>query len=147
MVCVKVGRVVASDCRDRILNPFNGKFSYHQLYTKNCVLIRQKLKKKGPGLAQFKNNSRSNFLKIIFDNFLKQVRICRQLRRQKMEGSATAINRLFHTHIWINSIFYPVLLAYLTSNLFVFPMANVVGQAGCLILVQFLDVFIRSFFF
>ena len=59
------------------------------------------------------------------------------------EGSGSAINLLFSFNLWINSLLYPVLLVYLTANLFIFPMNDVIGTFGCLVIVQFLDVFIR----
>ena len=59
------------------------------------------------------------------------------------EGSGSAINLLFSFNLWINSLLYPVLLVYLTANLFIFPMNDVIGTSGCLVIVQFLDVFIR----
>ena len=59
------------------------------------------------------------------------------------EGSGSAINLLFSFNLWINSLLYPVLLVYLTANLFIFPMNDVIGTLGCLVIVQFLDVFIR----
>jgi hypothetical protein len=76
-----------------------------------------------------------------------QVRLFRILNRRRKEGSSTSIDRLFLTNTAINCIFYPVLLIYLTVNLFVFPMSDYIGLIGCLVLPQFVDVFIRIYSF
>jgi hypothetical protein len=65
------------------------------------------------------------------------------LQSQRREGSGTSINILFMANTLVNSFFYPLLLIYLTFNLFIFPMSYFIGKIGCVFFAQFLDVFIR----
>ena len=58
--CGSVGRAVASDTRGpRFESSHRQKFINIEqlLYTVNCVMKRQKIKKKRPGMAHFKKNA------------------------------------------------------------------------------------------
>ena len=74
-----------------------------------------------------------------------QIRIMRLFKRRGRDGSTTAIDRIFLSNTIVNCIFYPILLIYLTFNLFLFPMSDYIGTVGCVALPQFIDVFIRIY--
>jgi type IV secretory pathway VirB3-like protein len=40
---------------------------------------------------------------------------------------------------------HPLLIVYFVLNMFVFPMSDVIGVAGCVVLIHFLDVFVRVY--
>ena len=62
-------------------------------------------------------------------------------------NNGVIIDKLFLSNTIVSSISHPlVLLYYIASNIF-FPMSDYIGSAGCLIMIHFLDVFIRFYNF
>ena len=73
--------------------------------------------------------------------------LCRLFGRRRSEGAITAIDRVYFSNTVVNNSFYPILLVYLISNLFVYPMSDYIGTYGCIAMAHFIDFFIRAYSF
>ena len=62
---------------------------------------------------------------------LIQIRIYVMLKKQKRDGTAIVINKLFKVHNIINMLCYPAFLIYLVTSYYLFPMVDYIGVGGC----------------
>ena len=57
----------------------------------------------------------------------------------------TAIKKLFLANCILSLVCHPPLIIYSIVNGFIFPMSNLIGISGCVVLIHFTDVFIRVY--
>ena len=80
---------------------------------------------------------------ILLVGVLVQVRIFLILTNS--HEKITVIEKLFLTNCIVSLICHPPLLIYNIANALYFPISDFIGLPGCVILLLFLDVFIRIF--
>jgi hypothetical protein len=68
------------------------------------------------------------------------------MRKYWRQGTSAEIDRLFLANSIVDCLSYPILLIYMTANNFFFPMSDYVGGIfGCLLIIHFLDAFVRYY--
>ena len=63
------------------------------------------------------------------------------LQKQKRDGTAIVINKLFKVHNIINMLCYPAFLIYLVTSYYIFPMVDYIGVVGCIFFSHLLQIF------
>ena len=63
------------------------------------------------------------------------------LQKQKRDGTAIVINKLFKVHNIINMLCYPAFLIYLVTSYYLFPMVDYIGVGGCVFFSHLLHSF------
>ena len=68
------------------------------------------------------------------------------MNKYNRQGSNSEIGRIFTANSVMDCLGYPVLLINMTLNNFYFPMSqHFYGKIGCLVIVHFLDSYVRYY--
>jgi hypothetical protein len=82
---------------------------------------------------------------ILFVGLVIQSRVHLMLKKQKQEGAAVAIDRLFKTNNYVISLFQPAFMIYWIISFSLFPMVDYIGEYGCIFFSLLLQTFISSY--
>ena len=78
---------------------------------------------------------------ILFIGLAIQTRIYVMLKKQKRDGTAVLIDRLFKTHNIVNILCQPAFMVYLIISFSLFPMVDYIGEPGCVFFSLLLQIF------
>ena len=78
---------------------------------------------------------------ILTFGLLIQVKICFLLNKKESEGTNVAIDKIYRVNNAMNLICQTPYIIYLIVSFFVYPMSDIIGIYGCLILPHFLQIY------